>query len=132
MEALISEVGKEIARRVLYKSESVEEVMRDMYAKFTKDGLKVTTLSIESVYKSSDAAKHNAELYQKALELAAARVSLLTVNTLSFCFVLVTCSLFSQVEGPRLIEKFASGTVAPTVEMKKEPISEVQVMPRLL
>ena len=127
MEALISEVGKEIARRVLYKSESIEDVIRDMHTKFSRDGVAVTTMSIESVYKTSDEATHNAEQYQKALELAAARVSLLTVCGF-LLYRLDPCSFSLQVPTPHLIEKFASGGVAPAVEMKKEPISETQVI----
>jgi hypothetical protein len=84
LENLISEFGKEIARRVLFGSELIDDVANDMDKRFTRDGVMITTLSVENIYKTSSQAVRNEEIFKDALEIALARAKIGRVS-IGFC-----------------------------------------------
>jgi hypothetical protein len=130
LEDLISAFGKEIANRVLFGSELIDDVADDMHERFTRDGVMVTTLSVENIYKDSMQAVRNEEIFKEALEIAIARAKIGKVSTvfpydMRLRVHLCICTL--QVYGSRILDPFATGGAVPTVDIGKKPISEAQV-----
>ncbi|KAF5325083.1 hypothetical protein D9619_009927 [Psilocybe cf. subviscida] len=108
LDALVAKYGKTIARRAVFgKKESPEALAKAYHAQFVADGVTVTTLEIEKVYQDYSEGRKNVETYCKAASVAAA------------------CPLL-DVPGARLLPKFASGSVSPSVTQVKRPVSEAQ------
>jgi hypothetical protein len=73
MERLVREVGQAVAQRILGNNESVDEVAKELHERLLLRNESTKKVVIESIYKDSDEARHNVEVYTNAPNLAAAR-----------------------------------------------------------
>lgn len=88
MERLVSEVGHAVAARILGNNESVDDVARELHEKLLLRNESTKQVVIESIYKESEEAKHNALVFEQAPSLAEARPLLKKV--------IDNCQLMSQ------------------------------------
>ncbi|KAF5326845.1 hypothetical protein D9619_004236 [Psilocybe cf. subviscida] len=107
LDTLVARDGKTIARRVLFRSESAEDLIEEYYSKYMAEGVNVTTLTIESVYADFVESARNIETFDKAADVYSAR---------------------PLVDAPdfRILPKFRGGSVLPEVTVTKKPISKEQ------
>jgi len=73
MERLVREVGQAVAQRILGNNESVDEVARELHEKLLLRNESTKKVVIESIYKDSDEARHNVDVFSRASNLAEAR-----------------------------------------------------------
>lgn len=76
MERLVREVGQAVAQRILGNNESVDDVARELHERLLLRNESTKKVVIESIYKDSEEARHNVEVYTNAETLAAARPQL--------------------------------------------------------
>ena len=82
MERLVREVGQAVAQRILGNNESVDDVARELHEKLLLRNESTKKVVIESIYRDSDEARHNVEIFSLASNLAEARPHLRRVRTL--------------------------------------------------
>ena len=80
MERLVREVGQAVAQRILGNNESVDDVARELHEKLLLRNESTKKVVIESIYKDSDEARHNVEVFSQATGLALARPHLRRVR----------------------------------------------------
>lgn len=80
MERLIREVGQQVAERILGGNESVDDVARELHEKLLLRNENTKKLVIENIYRESEEAKHNVEVWTHAPDLASARPLLKKVS----------------------------------------------------
>lgn len=101
MERLVREVGHAVAQRILGNNESVDDVARELHEKLLLRNESTKKVVIESIYKESDEAKHNVEVFTRSPGLQEARTLLKRVKFM-FCpiisVVLILGSLFRSME----------------------------------
>ncbi|KAF9558504.1 hypothetical protein CPC08DRAFT_751419 [Agrocybe pediades] len=107
LEALVDDYGKSIARRVLFSGESIEALTKEYHSKFTARAIEITSLDVEPFYKQ----------YEEGLKNIAAYTAWVNASTALH---------LTDVPGPRILPKFASGTVSPAVKVIKGAITEEQ------
>ena len=73
MERLIREVGKAVAERILGTNQSVDDVARELHERLLLRNESTKKVVIESIYRDSDEAMHNVEVFMTAPSLADAR-----------------------------------------------------------
>lgn len=73
MERLVREVGQAVAQRILGNNESVDDVARELHEKLLLRNESTKKVVIESIYRDSDEARHNVEVFSRATNLAEAR-----------------------------------------------------------
>lgn len=73
LDTLVARDGKTIARRVLFRSESAEDLTEEYYYKYMAEGVKVTTLTVECVYEDFAETTKNVETFDKATDVYSAR-----------------------------------------------------------
>ena len=73
MERLVREVGQAVAQRILGNNESVDDVARELHEKLLLRNESTKKVVIESIYRDSDEARHNVEVFSGAANLAEAR-----------------------------------------------------------
>ncbi|EIN12641.1 hypothetical protein PUNSTDRAFT_97443 [Punctularia strigosozonata HHB-11173 SS5] len=73
MERLVREVGQAVADRILGNNESVDDVARELHEKLLLRNESTKKVVIESIYKESEEAKHNVNVFMQAPSLADAR-----------------------------------------------------------
>ena len=73
MDRLIREVGQAVAERILGANQSVDDVARELHEKLLLRNENTKKVVIESIYKESEEAKHNVEVFSQAPSLAEAR-----------------------------------------------------------
>lgn len=73
MERLVREVGQAVAQRILGNNESVDDVARELHEKLLLRNESTKKIVIESIYKESEEAKHNVQVFAQAASLADAR-----------------------------------------------------------
>jgi hypothetical protein len=73
MERLVREVGQAVAQRILGNNESVDDVARELHEKLLLRNESTKKVVIESIYKDSDEARHNVEVFSRAPSLTEAR-----------------------------------------------------------
>ncbi|KZT44610.1 hypothetical protein SISSUDRAFT_1068458 [Sistotremastrum suecicum HHB10207 ss-3] len=88
MDRLIREVGQAVAHRILGQNESVDDVARELHEKLLLRNESTKKLVVENIYRESDEAKHNVEVFTQAPTLAEAR------------------PLLKKVKGTRFTEKY--------------------------
>ena len=84
MERLVREVGQAVAQRILGNNESVDDVARELHEKLLLRNESTKKVVIESIYKDSDEARHNVEVFSRAPNLTEARPHLRKVRGVSF------------------------------------------------
>ena len=82
MERLVREVGQAVAQRILGNNESVDDVARELHEKLLLRNESTKKVVIESIYRDSDEARHNVEIFSLASNLAEARPHLRRVRSL--------------------------------------------------
>jgi hypothetical protein len=80
MERLVREVGEAVAARILGNNESVDDVARELQEKLALRNEKTAKVVIESIYRESEEAKHNVQVFEQAPTLADARPFLRKVS----------------------------------------------------
>ncbi len=85
MERLVREVGQAVAQRILGNNESVDDVARELHEKLLLRNESTKKVVIESIYKDSEEARHNVEIFSLASSLAEARPHLRRVRFLQDC-----------------------------------------------
>lgn len=76
MERLVREVGQAVSQRILGNNESVDDVARELHERLLLRNESTKKVVIESIYRESDEAKHNVDVYMRAATLAEARPAL--------------------------------------------------------
>lgn len=84
MERLVREVGEAVAQRILGNNESVDDVAKELHEKLLLRNESTKKVVIESIYKESDEAKHNVEVFSQAPSLTEARPLLKRVHGTRF------------------------------------------------
>jgi len=84
MERLVREVGQAVAQRILGNNESVDDVARELHEKLLLRNESTKKVVIESIYRDSDEARHNVEVFSRASNLAEARPHLRKINGTRF------------------------------------------------
>ncbi|KAI0252384.1 hypothetical protein BJV78DRAFT_1309571 [Lactifluus subvellereus] len=84
MERLVREVGQAVAQRILGNNESVDDVARELHEKLLLRNESTKKVVIESIYKDSDEARHNVDVFSRASNLAEARPHLRKINGTRF------------------------------------------------
>lgn len=82
MERLVREVGQAVAQRILGNNESVDDVARELHEKLLLRNESTKKVVIESIYRDSEEARHNVEIFSLASNLAEARPHLRRVRSL--------------------------------------------------
>jgi len=90
MERLIREVGQAVAQRILGNQESVDDVARELHERLLLRNESTKKIVFENIYRESDEAKHNVQVFSEAHNLAMAR------------------PLLKKVQGSRFTEKYLS------------------------
>lgn len=73
MERLVREVGHAVAQRILGNNESVDDVARELHEKLLLRNESTKKVVIESIYKDSEEARHNVNVFTQAPTLTEAR-----------------------------------------------------------
>ncbi|OSD07394.1 vWA-like protein [Trametes coccinea BRFM310] len=73
MERLVREVGQAVSQRILGNNESVDDVARELHERLLLRNENTKRVVIESIYRESEEAKHNVNVYTQAPTLADAR-----------------------------------------------------------
>jgi len=73
MERLVREVGQAVSQRILGNNESVDDVARELHERLLLRNESTKKVVIESIYRESEEAKHNVEVYTNAASLRDAR-----------------------------------------------------------
>lgn len=81
MERLVREVGQAVAQRILGNNESVDDVARELHEKLLLRNESTKKVVIESIYRDSDEARHNVEIFSLASNLTEARPHLRRVRS---------------------------------------------------
>ncbi|TDL16224.1 hypothetical protein BD410DRAFT_902142 [Rickenella mellea] len=84
MERLIREVGQAVAQRILGANESVDDVAKELHERLLLRNESTKRVVIESIYKDSEEAKHNVQVFMTAPSLADARPQLRKVRGTRF------------------------------------------------
>jgi len=84
MERLINEVGQAVAERILGGNESVDDVARELHEKLLLRNESTKKVVFENIYRDSDEARHNVQVFQTAPNLPAARPLLQKVKGTRF------------------------------------------------
>src|SRR6202161_2742841 len=80
MERLVREVGHAVAQRILGYNESVDDVARELHEKLLLRNESTKKVFIESIYRESEEARHNVEVFSQATGIALARPHLRRVR----------------------------------------------------
>ena len=80
MERLVREVGQAVSQRILGNNESVDDVARELHERLLLRNESTKKVVIESIYRESEEAKHNVNVYMNAPSLAEARPLLKRVS----------------------------------------------------
>ncbi|KIL67793.1 hypothetical protein M378DRAFT_72749 [Amanita muscaria Koide BX008] len=84
MERLVREVGHAVAQRILGNNESVDDVAKELHERLLLRNENTKKVVIESIYKESEEAKHNVEVFMHAPSLTEARPMLKRVHGTRF------------------------------------------------
>lgn len=84
MERLIREVGQAVADRILGGNESVDDVARELHEKLLLRNESTKKVVFENIYRESEEARHNVQVFQSAPNLSAARPLLKKVKGTRF------------------------------------------------
>ncbi|KAH8114387.1 hypothetical protein DFH11DRAFT_1594067 [Phellopilus nigrolimitatus] len=80
MERLIREVGQAVALRILGANESVDDVARELHERLLLRNESTKRVVIESIYRDSDEARHNVQVFMNTPSLREARPHLKKVR----------------------------------------------------
>ncbi|EJC97868.1 uncharacterized protein FOMMEDRAFT_171279 [Fomitiporia mediterranea MF3/22] len=80
MERLIREVGQAVASRILGSNESVDDVARELHERLLLRNESTKKVVIESIYRESEEARHNVEVFMNTPSLREARPHLKKVR----------------------------------------------------
>lgn len=81
MERLVREVGEAVSQRIHGNNESVDDVARELHERLLLRNESTKRVVIESIYRETEEAKHNVEVYMNAPSLREARPHLKRVRT---------------------------------------------------
>lgn len=124
MERLVREVGHAVAQRILGNNESVDDVARELHEKLLLRNESTKKVVIESIYKDSEEARHNVNVFTQAPTLTEAR------------------PLLKRVHGTRFTDKYLQarqaytrssyspyGSIPPRPTPVKAPASPAKAVP---
>lgn len=80
MERLVREVGQAVSQRILGNNESVDDVAQELHERLLLRNESTKKVVIESIYRESEEAKHNVNVYMSAASLVDARPLLRRVS----------------------------------------------------
>lgn len=83
MERLVREVGQAVADRVLGQNESVDDVAKALHERLLLRNESTKKLVVENIYRESEEARHNVEVFTTASNLTEARPLLKKVRSLA-------------------------------------------------
>lgn len=113
MERLVREVGQAVSQRILGNNESVDDVARELHERLLLRNESTKKVVIESIYRDSEEAKHNVNIYMQASSLAEARPHLKRVCIAHRSrFGLSLTQSFFQVPGTRFTDKYLHARMA--------------------
>jgi len=117
MERLVREVGQAVSERILGNNESVDDVARELHERLLLRNESTKKVVIESIYRESEEAKHNVNVYINAPSLAEARTQLKRVPgtrfTDKYLHARMTASRSSYGYTPYLPPRSSDTTAAP-------------------
>ena len=94
MDRLIREVGQAVASRILGANESVDDVARELHERLLLRNENTKKVVIESIYRESEEARHNVQVFMNAPSLQEARPHLKKVGRhVVFGYYLITANL---------------------------------------
>lgn len=128
MERLVREVGQAVAQRILGNNESVDDVARELHEKLLLRNESTKKVVIESIYKESEEAKHNVQVFSQSASLAEARGHLRRVPGTRFTDKYLSVRM-SQSRSTYSYRSSDSKSSASTSSVK-HPISPPQSPPR--
>jgi hypothetical protein len=73
MERLVREVGQAVAERIFGGNESVDDVARELHERLLLRGDNMKKVVVENIYRESEEATHNMQVWSSAPNLQAAR-----------------------------------------------------------
>jgi hypothetical protein len=73
MDRLVREVGQAVAQRILGQNESVDDVARELHERLLLRNESTKRLIVENIYRDSEEARHNVQVFSTAATLAEAR-----------------------------------------------------------
>lgn len=112
MDRLIREVGQAVAHRILGQNESVDDVARELHEKLLLRNESTKKLVVENIYRESEEAKHNVEVFTQAPSLAEARPLLKKVSSL-YIRVVHAVNQLRLGEGNPVHREISAGAIQP-------------------
>jgi hypothetical protein len=82
MDRLVREVGQAVAERILGQNESVDDVARELHERLLLRNESTKKLVVENIYRDSEEARHNVQVFSTAANLGEARPLLKRVSLL--------------------------------------------------
>ncbi|KAF8627503.1 hypothetical protein AX17_006314 [Amanita inopinata Kibby_2008] len=123
MERLVREVGHAVAQRILGNNESVDDVAKELHEKLLLRNESTKKVVIESIYKESEEAKHNVQVFTQAPSLTEARPMLKRVSGTRFT------DKYLQARGSFARSSFAPYSIPPRSLTIKTPPSSPKATP---
>ncbi|PCH40252.1 hypothetical protein WOLCODRAFT_23944 [Wolfiporia cocos MD-104 SS10] len=128
MERLVREVGEAVSQRILGNNESVDDVARELHERLLLRNESTKRVVIESIYRESEEAKHNVQVYMNAPSLQEARPLLKRVTgtrfTDKYLHARMTSSRSSYAYSPYPARSGGTSSGTPTIPAKPAPISQ--------
>ncbi|KAI0714004.1 hypothetical protein C8T65DRAFT_738903 [Cerioporus squamosus] len=129
MERLVREVGQAVSQRILGNNESVDDVARELHERLLLRNESTKKVVIESIYRDSEEAKHNVNVYMQASNLAEARPHLKRVPgtrfTDKYLHARMSSSRSSYYSSPYLPARPAEKPASPTKPTPSSPPRKV-------
>ena len=100
MERLIREVGQAVAQRILGANQSVDDVARELHERLLLRNESTKRVVIESIYRESEEAKHNVQVFTNAPSLHEARPHLKKVSSFVYCLAFNALTPFLGTRHP--------------------------------
>ncbi|KAF8635913.1 hypothetical protein AX15_000091 [Amanita polypyramis BW_CC] len=123
MERLVREVGHAVAQRILGNNESVDDVARELHERLLLRNESTKKVVIESIYRESEEAKHNVDVFLQAPSLTEARPLLKRVHGTRFT------DKYLQARQSFSRSSYSSYTVPPRPSAAKTPPSSPKPVP---
>ncbi|PFH53992.1 hypothetical protein AMATHDRAFT_73006 [Amanita thiersii Skay4041] len=123
MERLVREVGHAVAQRILGNHESVDDVARELHEKLLLRNESTKKVVIESIYRESEEAKHNVNVFIQASSVAEARLHLKRVHGTRFT------DKYLQARQSFSRSSYAAYGTPPRSSIVKTPPSSPKVTP---
>lgn len=124
LDLLIAEDGKTIARRALFKKENQEVLTKEYHAKYTADGITITTLKIEPLIPGTPKGGNDIEAHNTTAGVVTGYPLL---NVFTGLLAMFANLIGVKVFGARVPSEPTREPACPLVTYLKKAISKVQV-----